>query len=159
MSRQSIVLRRKPLAPRRERLVPIPLQVSKGDADINIALAWTDRAGAETANPLINLVNDLDLSASIASGSTYSWYGNNFYTGIDSCSRNSYSLRNPATVEWDHRNNVETISIKAADIPTGATQITINVAPFALTGDGIDPLETSPNFRQDFALFVEDARQ
>jgi|GEM_PF-1256329 len=135
------------------------LVIADPTKDINIALVWTDRAGGETANPLVNLVNDLNLSASITSGSTYSWYGNNFYTSIDSCSRNGYSLRNPPTVEWDHKNNVEKISIKATDIPTGATQITVNVTPFSLTGDGIDPIESSPHFRQDFALFVENARQ
>jgi len=122
--------------------------------DVNIALVWTDRAGPDFANGNVNLQNDLDLTATIGS---YNWYGNFYYTSVDSCARNGYSLRNPSPVTRDHKNNVERITIKASDIPSGATQILLQVAPFSITGDGIEPTTNSP-FRQDFALFVENAR-
>lgn len=129
--------------------------IANNAEDINIALVWTDRAGPDLANPDANLVNDLDLSATIG---TNNWYGNNYYTTIDSCLRNGYSLKNPSPVTRDRRNNVERITIKASDIPVGATQILIQVNPFRLIGDGIDP-STDVTFRQDFALFVENAHQ
>ena len=124
--------------------------------DINIALVWTDRAGPNFAQADENLQNDLDLTAVMNNG-TYNWYGNNFYSSIDSCSRNGYSRKNPFPVTRDRKNNVEKISIKASDIPASATQVTIKVAPFSVEGDGIDPHHNT-TFRQDFALFVENAR-
>lgn len=133
------------------------LTISDVTKDINIALVWTDRYGPEVGAAYENLQNDLDLTAAITSGGTYSWYGNNFYTSIDSCSRNGFSLRNPSPVVPDRKNNVEKISIKASDIPSGATQVTIHVTPFSIEGDAIDPAQNS-TFRQDFALFVENAR-
>ncbi len=130
------------------------LTITDNSKDINIALAWTDRAGPEVTHGFVNLQNDLDLTATIG---TYTWYGNLYYTSPDSCARNGYSLRNPAIVTRDHKNNVERITIKASDIPSGATQILLQVNPFSITGDGIDPA-TNSSFRQDFALFVENAR-
>lgn len=132
------------------------LTIADASKDINIALVWTDRASAATGDEDINLVNDLDLRATISGGGTYDWYGNNYYTSIDSCSRNGYSLRNPGSITYDRKNNVERINIKASDIPSGATQVTITVTANSLTGDGIDP--EGSTFRQDFALMAENAR-
>lgn len=133
------------------------LTIADNTKDINIALVWTDRASVETANPFVNLVNDLDLTATITSNS---WYGNDYYyeTAPDACDRKGYSLKNPNPISRDRKNNVERISIKASDIPVGATNILVQVSPFSLTGNGIDP-NARAQFRQDFALFVENARQ
>lgn len=132
------------------------LTIADNTKDINISLVWTDRASGITGNAVVNLINDLDLNATIL---TNSWYGNNYYTSLDSCSRNGYSLKDPSPIVRDRKNNVERITIKASDIPIGATNILIQVNPFSLTGDGIDPSPNNTVFRQDFALFVENARQ
>lgn len=126
---------------------------------INVALVWTDRAGPGTNDALVNLVNDLDLSVSYTYfGVTHHYYGNNYYTAIDSCSRNGYSLRDPSPVVYDCKNNVERINIEGGSIPPGATTITVTVSAFSLTGDGINPGSNSV-FQQDFALGVENAHQ
>ncbi len=126
--------------------------------DVNITLAWTDRASGATNAALTNLVNDLDLYAVIFNGGQgYTWIGNNYYYSRDACTRDGYSLRNPSPVGYDRKNNVERINLRASDIPAGATSITIQVVAYSLTGDGIDPANNS-TFRQDFALAVENAR-
>lgn len=130
------------------------LTIADNTKDINIALVWTDRAGPDLAHGDINLQNDLDLTATIG---TYNWYGNVYYTTPDACTRDGYSLRSPSPVTRDHKNNVERITIRASDIPYGATQILLQITPFSITGDGIEPA-TNSTFRQDFALFAENAR-
>lgn len=126
--------------------------------DVNITLAWTDRASDTRTDQSVNLVNDLDLYAVVFyGGQGYTWVGNNYYYNRDACSRDGYSLRNPSPVVYDRKNNVERINIRASDIPAGATQITIQVVANSLTGDGIDPTSNS-TFRQDFALSVENAQ-
>jgi hypothetical protein len=135
-----------------------PLAITDVSKDINIALVWTDRASDVRNDQGVNLVNDLDLDVAIViGGSVYSWYGNNYYTSRDSCGRDGYSLRNPLSFAYDHKNNVERINIRASDIPAGATQILVNVKAYSLTGDGIDPGASNSIFRQDFAVAVENA--
>ncbi len=125
--------------------------------DVNITLAWTDRASGATNAALTNLVNDLDLYAIVFNGGQgYTWVGNNYYYSRDACTRDGYSLRNPSPVVYDRKNNVERINIRAADIPAGTTSITVQVVAYSLTGDGIDPAN-NVTFRQDFALAVENA--
>jgi len=126
--------------------------------DVNIALVWTDRHGTEPNAALVNLVNDLDLEVSyVAGGQTHRYQGNAYYTSIDSCARDGYSLLNPA-MPFDHKNNVERINIRGGSLPMGVSSITVTVSAFSLTGDGIFPGD-SADFRQDFALAVENARQ
>ncbi len=135
------------------------LTIADVSRDINLALVWTDRASAGPNDSSVNLVNDLDLTIVIFSGGQgYTWYGNSYYTTIDSCSRDGYSLRNPSPVTYDRKNNVERINIKATDIPLGATAITVYVSAFSLTGDGINPGSPVRN-QQDFAVMVENAHQ
>ena len=137
------------------------LSITDVTKDINIALVWTDRANDSTITaPYVNLVNDLDLVVVLFNGGhTYTWYGNNFYTSINSCARDGHSLRNPPSqLVYDRKNNVEKISINASDIPAGGTVFTVLVTAFSLTGDGIDPTSNN-NFRQDFALMVDNAHQ
>jgi len=125
---------------------------------VNITLAWTDRASDIRLDQNVNLTNDLDIYAMIIGlGQSYTWVGNNFYYNRDACTRDGYSLRNPSPIVWDRKNNVERINIRAADIPPGATSITIQVVANSLTGDGINPGNSSI-FQQDFALAVENAR-
>lgn len=123
---------------------------------IGIALVWTDRWSIDTVHTGQNLTNDLDLEVSyVYGGATHRYYGNNFYTSIDSCNRDGFSMLDP-TPAYDRKNNVEKVLIRGEEIPVGVTQITLRVSSFALTGDGVDP-DGATN-RQDFALMVENAR-
>ncbi len=160
-------------------LYSVTLALPSPPEDVNIALVWTDRAAIPPVATENNLVNDLDLSASVMSGGqVYSWYGNFFYVAdgpdkepLNSCRRDGYSLRNPYafdlegnplsySVSRDHKNNVERINIRAADIPAGVSAIAIQVSAFSLTDDGIDPADlTASAHRQDFALVVENAHE
>ncbi len=135
------------------------LTIADVSRPVSVALVWTDRASETPVKTETNLVNDLDLRIDLsAGGQGYFWQGNNYYTSIDSCARDGYALRNPWPATYERKNNVEKIDIKASDIPAGATQITVRVTAFSLTGDGMDPTSNS-QFRQDFALAVENAHQ
>lgn len=134
------------------------LTIADATKDTNLALVWSDRFSADTNEATRNLVNDLDLRVSyVASGVTHYYYGNNYYTSIDSCSRDGYSLLDP-TVVFDRKNNVERINIRGNSLPAGVTSITVTVSAFSLTGDGVQPWSDNLTFKQDFALGVENAR-
>ncbi len=137
----------------------VNLTIVDTSKDVNIALVWTDRASDDFNAPYVNLVNDLDLAVvAFSGGQGYTWYGNNYYTSIDSCTRDGHSLRDPSPVVYDRKNNVERINIRASDIPAGVTTLTVQVTAFSLTGDGINP-QSNSIFRQDFALVAENAHQ
>ncbi len=132
------------------------LTLSDRSRDTVITLVWTDRASGGTVSTEENLVNDLDLRVTYNDGLTHAYYGNNYFTSPDSCQRDGYSLRDPSPV-YDRVNNVERITIRASDIPSSVSTVTVTVSAFAITGNGTQPMWTTP-LQQDFALMAINAR-
>lgn len=121
--------------------------------DVFVALVWTDRASDDTAYAFLNLVNDLDLEVSFTDNlGTHTYYGNVYYDSVDSCARDGFSMKDPTSFTRDHKNNVEKISIRHTDIPSGGTSMQIKVTAYALTGDGI--AVNGSTIRQDFAVMA-----
>ncbi|MDL1948712.1 hypothetical protein FBQ97_02715 [Acidobacteria bacterium ACD] len=141
------------------------LTITDPTKPISLALTWTDRATATTNWNLVNLVNDLDLEVTIWDGQGYRvWAGNVYYCDRDAVGsgRTGYSLDSGTTtcgLSADRKNNVEKIDISPARIPAGATQMTVTVRAFALTGDGVEPCTRPGTSRQDFALAVENGHE
>lgn len=113
----------------------------------------------------MSLVNDLDLEVTIWDGQGYRvWAGNVYYCDRDAVGsgRTGYSLDSGTTtcgLPADRKNNVEKIDIAPARIPSGATQMTVTVRAFAVTGDGVEPCTRPGTARQDFALAVENGHE
>jgi subtilisin family serine protease len=128
---------------------------------VRIALAWTDAAGSTALAPEHNLRNDLDLEVSTtgSDGIPHVWYGNLFYLNRDDLARREWSLRDPASVTRDRKNNHEKIAIAKAGetngLPAGATTLTIRVSAFNISENGLIPDDAER--RQDFAIAVENA--
>lgn len=128
--------------------------IADATEDIFVALVWTDRHSDDKAYPLTNLVNDLDLEVSFTdSQGTHKYYGNVYYDSIDSCDRDGFSMKDPTSFTRDRgRNNVEKVSVRRSDIPSGVTSFQIKVTAFSLTGDGVDV--NGSTLRQDFAVMA-----
>lgn len=141
------------------------LTITDPTKPISLALAWTDRPSPTTSWNVLNLVNDLDLEVTIQDGQGYRlWAGNVYYCDRDAVgsARTGYSLDSGTTtcgLPADRKNNVERIDISPARIPAGATQMTVTVRAFALTGDGVEPCTRPGIPRQDFALAVENGHE
>lgn len=133
------------------------INIADASKDVFVALVWTDHAnGALVEYPYLNLTNDLDLEVSFTDGQgTHTYYGNVYYDSIDSCARDGFSMKDPTAFSRDHKNNVEKVSIRHSDIPSGVTSLQIKVIAYALTGDGI-AVNGSTN-RQDFAVMAYNA--
>lgn len=112
---------------------------------VRITLVWTDRAGANGANPA--LVNDLNLIV-FSTGSGATAVGNSF----NSTTGRSNVYVNQ-TLPYDHANNVEQVVVNSSDV---GQYFRIEVWGSNVTGDAINPwLGTTA--QQDFALFIENA--
>ncbi len=141
------------------------LTITDPTKPISLALTWTDRPSPTTNWNVVNLVNDLDLEVTIWDGQGYRvWAGNVYYCDRDAVGsgRTGYSLDSGTTtcgLPADRKNNVEKIDISPVRIPTGATQMTVTIKAFALTGDGLEPCTRASTPKQDFALAVENAHE
>ena len=141
------------------------LTIADTSNSIELALVWTERPSVLPVNGGENLVNDLDVKVTAigSGGVTRIWYGNNYYVNRDDLgqARTEYSLTfSPGqTPQYDRKNNVERINIKATSLPAGATSLTVTVTPFSLSANGLDPEGTATGLKQDFALFAVNARE
>jgi hypothetical protein len=62
-------------------------------------------------------------------------------------------MKDPTSFTRDRgRNNVEKVSVRRSDIPSGVTSFQIKVTAFSLTGDGVDV--NGSTLRQDFAVMA-----
>ena len=126
---------------------------------VSIALVWTDRAGDTKVATLENLVNDLNLEV-VGNGTTPPSFfiGNKYYYDPCETSRQGYSLNRPSSWTPDSKNNVERVDISPAQISqNNISALTVKVSVGMIRGDGIEP--TGSTLRQDFALFVVNARE
>ena len=141
------------------------LTIADTSQSIELALVWTERPSGPTVSGAQNLLNDLDIkvTATGSGGVTRIWYGNNYYVDRDDVgqARTGYSLSfSPGqTPQYDRKNNVERINIKASELPPGATSLTVTVTPFSLSANGLDPEGYAGALSQDFALFAVNARE
>ena len=72
--------------------------------------------------------------------------------------RQGYSLNRPSSWTPDSKNNVERVDISPAQISqNNISALTVKVSVGMIRGDGIEP--TGSTLRQDFALFVVNARE
>jgi hypothetical protein len=131
------------------------LTIDDTSRPVSIALVWTDAAASVTVATTTNLINDLDLRATV---NGHNYYGNNYYTDIYSVSRDGYSLQDPSPV-YDRKNNVEKIDVRASELPVGGGTITVTVTPAVINGDGLNPYGTLHCRCQDFALAVINAHE
>lgn len=135
--------------------------------DVVVTVVWTDRHSLDTVSSVDNLVNDLSLSVEIQTtgGKTKATYlGNYFYDVFHTCSppyRDGYSWPDPGVkLPPDHKNNVEKVYVKASDLAAfGVTRLLVSVFPYSITADGMDPDSPAMLFRQDFAIYVENAHE
>jgi subtilisin family serine protease len=102
---------------------------------LRVTVVWSDAPGEPGANPA--LVNDLDLTLTAASGTTY--LGNAFTQG-----------RSVAGGSEDRLNNMENVYL---DAPSGS--YTLSVRAFNLPGDGVPGVGDQTD--QDFALVISNA--
>ena len=126
---------------------------------VSIALVWTDRAGDTKVATLQNLVNDLNLEV-VGNGTTPPSFfiGNMYYFDPCETSRQGYSLNRPSPWVPDSKNNVERVDISPAQLSqNNISALTVKVSVGMIRGDGIEP--TGSTLRQDFALFVVNARE
>ena len=140
------------------------LTITDPTKPVTLMLTWTDRHSSPVVWSAQNLVNDLDLevTAPVEGAPARRWLGNNYRCHPDDVgsARTGYSLDTDNTLcplLPDRKNNAEKIDIHPSRLPPGATQITLTVGSFALTGDGVSPGGTTP--RQDFAIAVENAHE
>ena len=124
---------------------------------IEITLVWTDAVTiVNLLNPVGTLVNDLDLRLDIPGpGGAPVFTGDYYYTCSTCCDRQGYSIGQYGTLNFDHKNNVERISLPAYAFAANGTQFTLSVTATSLQGDGIDP--TGNTRRQDFAIAISNA--
>lgn len=124
---------------------------------IEITLVWTDAVTvANIQNPVATLVNDLDLRLDVPGpGGLPVFTGDYYYTCITCCDRQGFSIGQVGTLHFDHKNNVERISLPANTFGANGTQFYLTVTATSLQGDGIDPGGNTP--RQDFAIAVSNA--
>lgn len=122
---------------------------------LKISLIWTDvpgNVGSGTAgNPA--LVNELGLQ--VTQG-TNTWFGNNFANGFSQTGgqQDAIQTANPGAIV----NNVQNIFIEN---PTNTTPYHVRISPEDINGDCLNPdtpYENAANFRQDFALVIQNAR-
>jgi len=120
---------------------------------MRITLVWTDVPGADPSGTAGNpaLVNALGLELT-QGGNT--WFGNNFAGGWSQTggAQDDIQTANPGDIV----NNVQNIFIQN---PTGVYHA--RISPESIVGDCLDP--TTPydipaDFRQDFALVIQNAR-
>ena len=101
-------------------------------------------------------MNDLDLRLDIPGpGGAPVFTGDYYYTCITCCNRKGFSIAEYGTLIFDHKNNVERISLPANTFAANGTQFILRVTATSLQGDGIDPNGNTP--RQDFAIAVSNA--
>ncbi len=122
---------------------------------IEITLAWTDAVTiANLQTSVATLVNDLDLRLDLLNPGNI-WTGDYYYTCRTCCDRTGWSIPETYTLTFDHKNNVERISIPANTFSLDGTLFFLTVTATSLQGDGIDPAGNTP--RQDFAIAVSNA--
>lgn len=64
-------------------------------------------------------------------------------------------MKDPTSFTRDRgKNNVEKISVRHTDIPSGVTNMQIKVTAFVLTGDSVEL--NGSTLRQDFAVMAYD---
>lgn len=131
------------------------LTINDTSRPVAIGLVWTDAAASATIATTTNLINDLDLRATV---NGHNYYGNNYYTDLYSPGRDGYSLQDPSPV-YDRKNNVEKIDIRASELPVGGGTITVTITPAVINGDGLNPYGTLHCRCQDFALAVINAHE
>jgi Subtilase family len=116
---------------------------------VKITLAWTDYRGFVNSVPFV--VNNLDLSvANAALPTTYS-IGNDIVQA--SGHSKVYCSGCGTNPIYDNINNVEQVIVTSTEL--GNTQFTVTVHGSSFQGDALQPWSGGTNYRQDFALFLE----
>ena len=113
---------------------------------------------SDLLNPVGTLVNDLDLRLDIpALAARLSLPVTIYYTCSTCCDRQGYSIGQYGTGNFDHKNNVERISLPAYAFAANGTQFTLSVQATSLTGDGIDPTGNTrrPGSPSPFGIGIE----
>jgi len=117
---------------------------------VKITVSWTDAPGDPTAQTA--LVNNLDLTVRIGGGRFA--IGNDFNV---STGHSNIRVPGGAMGTYDSRNNVEQVFFTSAE--AGSDHFKVEVFGRTIAGDAIDVWSSPPstNFRQNFALLIDNA--
>jgi hypothetical protein len=120
------------------------LTVKDPSQPVRVTLVWTDPPGGMTSK---ELVNDLDLLA-ISSTLALVTVGNDY----NPATGRTYVESAVGPLPYDRANNVEQVTFLASEL---GSSFWISVNAQVLAGDALTVWSASTNFRQDFAIFVE----